>query len=106
MVMLPSHEDEVVAASASVEAYDAYFTLSVLTNEVLFDYTKLRVNVTAASKVQRAWRAYQERQRAAKVVQAAWRRWKVKKDELWNPHCFVGVAYLAIQACRDIKDTI
>lgn len=55
----------------------------------------------SAILIARTWKA---RHNACVVIQRAWRTWKEKKDQVWNPHCFVGVVNLYIHFLRTSKE--
>lgn len=69
--------------------------------DVVMNYTQYLEKHTAARRIQRAWKRY----KAAQAIKRAWKRWLTKKNELWNPRCFVGVAFLALEAMLAIKAT-
>lgn len=73
-----------------------YGVFGVNIDDVVMNYTQYLEQHTAARRIQRAWKRY----KASKVIKRAWKRWLTKKNELWNPHCFVGVAFLALEAVR------
>lgn len=84
---------------------DGYSKVPVRYSDILYDVTEYKEHVVCATKIQNAWRAYKQRRDAAKVIQTAWKRWLVKKNELYNPHCFVGLVHLVIEASRAVKET-
>lgn len=94
-----------VAMVTYSDVFESYGYYGVHAEDILYDYTEYKTNTFAAIKIQKAWSSYR-RQRAAKIIQSAWKNWQVKKRELWNPTCFIGLAYLAFTACKDIKDII
>jgi hypothetical protein len=80
-----------------------YGVFGVMVDYVIGNFTIYLRRRWAATRIQRAWQRAR-RHRAATIIQRAWGRWNVKKDELWNPKCFVGVAFLALDAVRAVKD--
>lgn len=81
------------------ETYELYDYFGVMVDDVITNYTHYLRKRNAAALIQKRWRAVR-RERAARVVQHAWRRWQVKMNEVWNPHCFVGLVNLTIEAIR------
>lgn len=74
----------------------------VMIDYVILDYTKYMRMETSALRIQRSWRLVRM-MRAADKIARAWKRWLVKKNELWNLRCFVGVAYLCIEAIKETR---
>ena len=72
---------------------------------VLLDYTTYMKRECAAMRIQRTWRRIRK-QKALDVIIPAWRNYLVKKNELWNLRCFVGVAYLHIEAVRASREAV
>lgn len=75
---------------------DGYGEYGVMLEDVVLNYTQYLERHVAARRIQRVWKRY----RASNVIRCAWKRWQMKKKELWNPRCFIGLAYLAIEACK------
>lgn len=75
----------------------------VMIYDVMLDYTQFARMETAALRIQRTWRR-RRMLKAAQRISAAFRQWQVRKNELWNPTCFVGIAHLYIEANRAIKE--
>ena len=82
--------------SGFVYNVDSYGDYGVHIEDVVMNYTQYLEKHCAAIRIQRLWRRY----RASQIIKRAWRTWLVKKNELWNLRCFVGVAYLALDAVR------
>lgn len=106
--MLPFEDDAFVVEDGVVvgvcgqvfsESYGCYGDYGVNIEEVVMNYTQYLEKRTAATRIQRAWKRF----KAAQVIKRAWKSWLTKKNELWNPHCFVGVAFLALEAIRATK---
>ena len=77
----------------------------VMVDDVLLDYTKYMKMETAALKIQRTWRKIRTK-KAIECISNAWKRYLVKKNELWNLRSFVGVAFLHIEAVKATRDSI
>jgi hypothetical protein len=96
-----SNSDRVWGISGRIRADDSsYGEYGVMLEDVVMNYTQYLEKHVAALRIQRTWR----RVRATGIIKNAWKRWLVKKNELWNPRCFVGVACLAIEACKAMRD--
>jgi hypothetical protein len=89
-----------------ISEYEMYGYIDIHVNHLVINYTEYMKRLIASTKIQFTWRKYQEKKNAVQVIKKAWKNWKIKKDELWNLRCFIGVAYLAIQACKDTKHSI
>ena len=75
----------------------------VMIDDVLLNYTYHMYLETAVLRIQRTWRK-RRASNAANRIAAAFRLWCIRKNELWNPHTFVGVAHLVIETMRGMKE--
>jgi hypothetical protein len=102
--ILPFEDDAFVVENGEVggiagqvfnELY-GYGEYGVNIEDVVMNYTQYLEKHIAARRIQRVWKRY----KASQVIKSAWRRWLTKKNELWNPRCFIGLAFLALEAVR------
>jgi hypothetical protein len=78
-----------------------YLTTIIPHDMVMFDLTSHLRQKHSAILIARTWKA---RHNACVAIQRAWRSWKERKEEVWNPHCFVGVVKLYIDFLRTAKE--
>ena len=81
------------------------FKVGIYPSDVFLNYTSYIRMKCAAMRIQRTWRRIRK-QKALDVIITAWRNYLVKKNELWNLRCFVGVAYLHIEAVRASREAV
>jgi hypothetical protein len=94
-------DDQVVGVSGQIfNEYFGYGCYGVNIQDVVMNYTQYLEQHAAAGRIQRTWKRY----RASRVIKNAWKHWQMKRNELWNPRCFVGVAFLALEAVKAVRE--
>ena len=76
--------------------YGLYFRNVILDYS---DYIKVKL---AINKIVNVWIKY-KRIKSAKKIQLAYKNWIYKKNYLWNPYTFIGMANLVIETNRLLK---
>lgn len=80
-------------------AYGRYDSYGINAEFITMNYTQYLEHQHAARRIQHTWRRF----KAVRIIKKAWKNWLIKKNELWNPRCFVGAAYIALDACKTCK---
>lgn len=72
-------------------------------DQIEYDYTMELQEEQCVRRIERYWLKYRTNyihQKAARIIQRAWRHWVIRKRELWNPHCFIGICNMYVNYLR------
>ena len=75
----------------------------VMRSDVILNYTRYIEMECASLRIQRTWRK-RRMIRAVERISNAFQLWQIRKNELWNPNCFVGIAHLVIEINRAFEN--
>lgn len=64
---------------------------------ILYDYSRFAFINQRARIIQNRWKHYLKVKRSIYIIQKAWKKWKYRKDFIWNPYTFVGIAHLIVE---------